>query len=351
MKNKIVLLISVLLLCSCSQKPEEGVQIVKLNGIEDIDCVSLVSEPFVLQDTAVVVHSDIWVDESFFIVKSKNDNGFLRFYSLEDGTLLNSYGRIGRGPEEYLYPNVFKNNKGEYVISDRTKFSVIKTEELFTDSKYKAQHYSVDKGLFAINFFTFLPEERMIVYNSGSDECQLTFVNLDTNEPIEYKRFPTVSKVEIPSFIANTNVYLSSMTKEGEYIYAAYNSYPIVDKISIADKSVVRSMLPILPEYNKVVILDDLNATVDNRLICNMDIDVVNGNVYTLYFGKTEEDLSNNGPSNPQILKYNKKGELINRYELDRIASKFCIDAKEENAYIVSYNEDFESMIYKIKLR
>ena len=73
-----------------------------LGSLEEFPCSETVSISFNIHDTTVVSHEDIWIEDSLLIVKSQNRNGFLRFYSLNTGEFIKSYGVIGRGPGEVL---------------------------------------------------------------------------------------------------------------------------------------------------------------------------------------------------------------------------------------------------------
>lgn len=348
MKGRFLIPALVLLLHGCASEEDRSVHTVSLGSLDDYPCCETVSTPFDIHDTTVVSHEDIWIEDSLLIVKSQNRNGFLRFYSLNTGEFIKSYGIIGRGPDEYLYPQVFKNPNGTFVISDRMKFGVINVEDLLLDSFYKAELHPVKQGLMSVNFFSYFPNRDLVVYNSGNKESMLDFMSLNDMRIEEYAKFPSVSNEKVPPFVANTNVFRSCMASDSNYVYAAYNLYPVIDIISIDEKSVRRSVHPMPSAYNRIIVKDDLNAVVDNRFICNLDIDVVGGNIYTLYFGKLEDDMDVG--TIPQILKYNQSGELVKRYELKNCVYKICIDESEGVAYAISFNEDYESCILKILL-
>ena len=62
------------------------------------------------------------------------------------------------------------------------------------------------------------------------------------------------------------------------------------------------------------------------------------------------EDELENGQIQPQILKYNADGELVTRYQLDKIAMGIAIDDNEATVYAISFDKISERIMLKIKL-
>lgn len=334
-----------LLLFACSQKNDNNTTVVNLRPVDECPAVELATQPFILHDTIPFAPDKIWVDDTLLVVKTQHNNGFLRIYSLGSGQLVGAYGVVGRGPEEYLRPNIFKNAAGEYLISDKLRFSVVKVDDLLADENYQPKIFELQHGLDAANFLA-MPDNDLIIFNNGSKDDQLYFMSTSCGEMIPYNNFPKINGVDVPNFIASSNVFHSSMVRCGDYILAAYNLYPVIDIISIADKSVLRAMHPISAGVNEVKIIDEINAVVDNKYLYNLSSYVAGDALFTLYYGAMEADIEDFAVM-PQILKYDLQGNLSGRYKLSHIVADFCVDDAGKTIYLLSFDNDFNPVIMK----
>ncbi len=338
-----------IILFSCAPKGDENTVVTNLKSIEEYPAVEVsMQQPLVFKDSVIFSPKDIWVEDSLLVVKAQNENGFLRIYSINSGELLGAYGVVGRGPGEYVFPDVFKNTKGEYLISDHLRFSVVDIKQLLEQENYKPQIHDLEQGVEATNFLA-MPNDNEIIFNAGNKDDQLYFMPLSGGEMVPYNNFPHIDGVKVNNFIASSNVFRSSMVRGGDYIYAAYSYYPIIDIISIADKTVRRSMHPVRAGVNDVKIVDDLNAVMDNRYYYNMSSYVTNNAFYTLYYGASEEDMDSLSVM-PQLLKYNLNGELVVRYKLDDLVLKFCVDDAGKTAYFLTFDEDYNAVVVRSDL-
>ena len=335
----------------CSTKTGDVIDIRLLKPVSEYPVLEISTELLDIKDPIPLAPDNIWVEDTLIITKTRINNGFLRLYSLNSGELVKSYGSIGQGPGEYLYPQVFKNAKGEYIISDRLKFGVVHIDQMLSQENYKAEIYPVEKGLTATNFISMLSDNNQIIFNSGSDENQLCFMRLDDMKIEPYNRYPAVQGVKVNNFIANTNVFRSSMYRHGDFIFAAYTLYPIVDIISVHTKEVKRSMHPLLQSVNMITMIDHLNAVIDNRFMYNLASYATNEGFYTLYYGDSEENIENFNTT-PEILKYDDyTGDLLVRYKLNNIVYNFCIDDSGENGYFLSLDKNFNTIFLKSPLK
>ena len=178
------------------------------------------------------------------------------------------------------------------------------------------------------------------------NDNQLCFMALDDMKIVPYNHFPTISGIKVNNFIASTNVFRSSMYRYGDYIYAAYTLFPIVDIISIQNKTVKRSIHPISSSVNLVTVIDNLNAVIDHKYLFHLTSCVTREGFYTLYYGDSEENIEN-FLTTPEIIKYDNTGDLIVRYRLKEIIYNFCIDDKGENGYFLSFDKDYNPVVLK----
>ena len=349
MNTRLAIIAFCLFSYECSSYADKSLTVKLLNPIPEYPALEINTELLAIKDTIPFAPESIWVEDTLLIIKTQHKTGFLRLYSLSSGELVKSYGAIGRGPGEYLYPKVFMNAKGEYIIADRLKFGIVHIDQMLLQENYKAKMYYVEKGLSAVNFISMLSDNNTVIFNSGSDENQLCFMKLDDMKIEPYNHYPIIQGVKITNFIASTNIFRSSMSRNDDYVYAAYIHYPIIDIISIEDKTVKRSMHPLTPSANRVTMIDPINAVIDNKFIFYLASYVINSGFYTLYFGDSEDNIENLRTM-PEILKYDLSGDLLVRYKLNRLVYDFCIDESGENGYFLSIDKDNEPVVLKASL-
>lgn len=340
-------LLGILVFCTgCSNNDHSDVTVYNVEPINNLPITELQTHNLDFVDTVIINPESIWVEDTLLIMFTSDKQNFFRVYSLLNNELIANYGFIGRGPGEFLYPQVFKNAPGEYLITDRLRYEIIDINRLIVDKEYKPESYSVDEGLKAIDFFATNESREDVIYCSGSCDNQLCFQNLKSNKIKPFNCFPDIKGVKISNFIAHTNVFKSSMTKSGDSLFIAYYYYPIIDIVSLKTKKVSRIQHPVDYRYNSVKIIDDINAVVNDPFLCNISSYTTVNYIYTLYYGDEMKNVENMSCM-PQILKYNYDGELVSRFKIDCIATKFCVSDDDKNIYLLSYDEEFNPVIVK----
>lgn len=342
--------LGILLFCvGCSNNDHSDVTVYNVEPINNLPITEIKTHNIDFGDTVIINPESIWVEDTLLIMFTSDKQNFLRVYSLVNNELIAKYGFIGRGPGEFLYPQIFKNAPGEYLITDRLRYEIIDINRLIVDKEYKPESYSVDEGLKAIDFFATNGSREDLIYCSGSCDDQLCFQNLKNNKIKPFNCFPDIKGVNISNFIAHTNVFKSSMTKRGDSLFIAYYYYPIIDIVSLKTKKVSRIQHPVDYRYNSVKIIDDINAVVNDPFLCNMSSYTTGTYIYTLYYGDEMKNVENMSCL-PQILKYNYDGELVSRFKIDCIATKFCVSDDDKNIYLLSYDEEFNPSIVKAEI-
>src|SRR5574344_972758 len=329
--------LGILLFCvGCSNNDHFDVTVYNVEPINTLPITELKTHNIDFGDTVIINPESIWVEDTLLIMFTSDKQNFVRVYSLVNNELIAKYGFIGRGP-------------GEYLITDRLRYEIIDINRLIVDKEYKPESYSVDEGLKAIDFFATNGSREDLIYCSGSCDDQLCFQNLKNNKIKPFNCFPDIKGVNISNFIAHTNVFKSSMTKRGDSLFIAYYYYPIIDIVSLKTKKVSRIQHPVDYRYNSVKIIDDINAVVNDPFLCNMSSYTTGTYIYTLYYGDEMKNVENMSCL-PQILKYNYDGELVSRFKIDCIATKFCVSDDDKNIYLLSYDEEFNPSIVKAEI-
>lgn len=342
-------LLLVLLSIGCFNNGNPKVTVKSLGPINESPVSEVKTHNFPFEDSIIINPENIWVEDSLLVMFTSDKQNFLRIYSLLSHKLIATYGFIGRGRDEFLYPQVFKNSPREYVITDRLRFCIINIDRLIGEDGYKPDFHNVDEGLNAIDYFATTENYDEIIFSSGSSDDQLCFMNLKDYSTQSFNCFPKIKGVDVSNFISHTNVFKASMTKMGDSLFFAYYYYPIIDIVSLDTRKVSRIQHPVDYGFNHVRVIDNINAVIDDPFLCNISSYSTKNYFYTLYYGDEVKNVENMDCL-PQILKYNLDGDLISRFGLDCIATKFCVSDDDKNIYLLSYDDDFNPAILKVEI-
>lgn len=113
------LLVLILLFFSCKKKEVAYiVENIKMNHVSSYDTILLSAERLELSDSCLMEPQKIWCVDSFLMIFDEGckyeGKDFLRFYYKGTHKLWKSYGKIGRGPDEYISPHFLSNQNRKY---------------------------------------------------------------------------------------------------------------------------------------------------------------------------------------------------------------------------------------------
>lgn len=103
-------LLLVLLSIGCFNNGNPKVTVKSLGPINEIPVSEVKTHNFPFEDSIIINPENIWVEDSLLVMFTSDKQNFLRIYSLLSHKLIATYGFIGRGRDEFLYPQVFKNS-------------------------------------------------------------------------------------------------------------------------------------------------------------------------------------------------------------------------------------------------
>lgn len=335
-----------LLVVSCGQKKAD-VEVTKMNALDSYPAKTISAVPFNLGDS-LLAPRNLRVIDSVMMVQTSNKTGIFHLYSLNSGAPLKAFGNIGRAGNEYLFPRMFQNDAEHIIVSDQMKFDLVDVRALLREERYEPARKDV-QALEAVNFLVQIDNSH-IVFNSGSGDNQLTFLNLDDGTSVPYNNYPEVAGVpKLNNFIAHTNVFHAITACHEGKIVMAYANYPIIDIVDVPTMKPRRIMFPIPSEYNKITLVDELNADVANPYVGYVDVCVTSNYIYLLYFGAAES-AADEMNLQAEIQKFDLDGNLIIRYLPDRFLTTIAVTPDDAQCYAIAFGSDFEEEIVKFQL-
>lgn len=330
------------------------VSVSRMKTLEEYPCHELVASLLPLEDS-LFRPSGIWIIDSLLILQDEGyeylGHDFLRIYSLRTGRLVSRFGRIGKGPGEFLLPRFFRNGNRSFLIVEKLKYYLFNIDSLLKNQAYQPVSFDVKDWLKATDFAC-LYRDSVLVIHAMSEE-QLTLVYPGDDSVRHYKNYPELSAVAgITDFIANTKVYggyygVHPGTKDR--ITIAYRYFPVVDIVSLDSLKTQRMVFPINHSVNHIRVMDELNAEITERCIYYRGVFNTEHFLWLLYDGVSGSEHQEKGQY-PEIHQFNWEGQLIGRYQADRIIRAFCVDDRERQLYALSVDEGYEPIVVKYEL-
>lgn len=266
-------------------------------------------------------------------------NGFLWFIDPENGELIKRYGVEGRGPKEFLNPNIFQHDDSVLIQTIDGRTFLVDTsctpKEILKKDKSTIRVGCNYIGLFSDSTF---------VVSSPSTEDRINFVNIKGTK--QYNKYP----FKVPKNL--------QMLKET--IFDA--SYDISD--SRQSLVVANRYYPIIEIINFKTLETNVFQIIDNGIKNSYDIQ--NGvayfndpvlkytkcfagkkGIYCLYHNATEEDAMD---TLPEIHLISYDGQMMQRYALDYIIYDFTLSEDEDMIYALGMSREFlpEIRVYNL---
>ena len=308
-------------------------EIVELNGASNpVDQIFKVSE------------CEMIALDSILIVKNLNNQDMLMAFSLPDFTFLKSFGRYGRGPGEFQYPGLVKDESGEFIcfIYERTNnhlYSLNKDfeiRELPVNFKKGERASYNDKQLHGISSKQFFYVESIkmgkaiFVMDSENDTINTTLIkNLAFSD--KHKNWA--------AYIGDFGV--NGKKNRAVFAYKYFKRLIFLDLENKTSKTVIFNVPTETKKGNAVSMLDPSNITHYWGMSSNDKY------VYVLYSGRTPIDVSKELKKYIYVEKFDWDGNPINKYKLDNWGY-FCVNQEENTIYLASTSDEHPFVSYKL---
>ena len=316
-------LIFILVLVSCQDKNVLSID------LESVSRTHIIGES--LGNTELLNPRKIFLlNEIIVLFDQASKDGFLWFIDSKNGELIKRCGVEGRGPNEFLSPNVFQHENSIIIqtINGRT---------FLMDTSYTPKEIlTKDESTIRVgcNFIGLFSDSTFVV-SSPSTEDRINFINHE--DSWQYNKYP----FKVPKNL--------QMLKETIFD-ASYDVSDIRQCLVVANR-----YYPILEIINSKTFETDVFQIIDNGVVNSYDIK--NGvayfndpvlkytkcfagkkGIYCLYHNATEEDAMD---TLPEIHLISYDGQMMQRYALDYIIYDFSISEDEDMIYALGMSREF----------
>lgn len=322
-------------------------EIVKLKGKDPFGNVIELKGIQLIADTALfkVQETEMIVKDNLMLVKARNEGNTFMIFKLPGMQLMHSFGRVGRGPDEFNYPHLIRT----------TEQGMLAACLEMTNSKI--YHASLAGEMVPLGF-TFQQDKPFSSLQGGLiDRGTLCYVNNSPSGKSIFKaelRNDSTIVTELQSLAldpkrkgwANYIGDFAENRSKDRMVYA-YKYFKIV-KFFDTKHNTVRMLNFEREELDESTVYrtDGLDANVTHYWgICPQD-----EYVYLLYSGRTPVEVGRGSQKDIHYIhveKYDWNGNPIAKYKLDRWGY-FTVDEKSKKLYIASVLDDDPFFVFEL---
>lgn len=270
------------------------------------------------------------INDTILLFDKASDDGFIWFVNTENGKLIRRYGIQGRGPNEYLNPNIFKYDNSILIQTIDGKTYLLDTkcepEEILTNDKSAIRVGCNYLGVFSDGTF---------VVSSPSTEDRLNFINL--SEQKEYNRYPFKVSKKLQMLKETVFDATYDVSEQQRSVIIVNRYYPIIEVIN--KETFETKVFKIIDhgESNSFQIQNGV-AYFNEPILKYTECLAGKNGIYALYHNAREEDAIS---TLPEIHLISYDGQLLRRLALDHIIYDFTISDDENSIYALGLNSDF----------
>ncbi|MFP4065466.1 MAG: BF3164 family lipoprotein [Bacteroidales bacterium] len=323
---------------------KSGIEHVTNNSFGDIIELKGISVP--VNEIFKVNETQMLVKDSLLIVRNRFMDDNFMVYSLPDFRFLHSFGRAGRGPEEFQNPNLIKSHNNDvlfyiFELIQNKMYSVNMDFEI-NQLMYSLPNFS--GSMFSIKQIVHISDSTFIMVDSTPKGKEIFDLKLTDNDSYG-------SEIYNLSFIDNRKnwaVYTGEFgvnPKANRMVYA----YKYFKRLKFIDTESKESKTVIFKEYeNKLPDFSDILAPHNKTHYWGLSAQ--EKHVYLLYSGRTPIDVSNeNRKSSGYIYveQFDWNGNPIRKFKLDRWGY-FCVNEDEDTIFLMSNVDEHPFYMYKL---
>lgn len=352
MKN-IVIIFILAILVSCSNEKDADVLDTSV-----IPSSKLQSEKMLLDEPPLLPKGCCLRDSFLIVFEPKLKDGFLSFYSLNNGKLIKRFGRIGQGNGDFQNPRFIFNEHvlqtpSELLIGDYNKLCCLNIDSII----YSSSRYDGEKKIDLLHNFlsyNYVMElsDSLFIFNM-TNQGQLLYHDRCSEENTWKSYFKKLSNLkEANDFCYTSQIYDAYYTANKDIIVIAYKNIKQIDIVTKKTGKLKKRILmdDYLYNIDKMQLINKSNIKFDpNALLYFTYAFPLKNFFYVLCWNDTKENIKK-GIAKSMIYKFDWSGNLHHIYNLDRPVSYFCINNEMNMIYAIGSSESLEIEMFYYKI-
>ena len=321
----------------------------KLKGKDPfVDVIDLKGEQIIVDDLIFKPSEiEMVIKDSFMVMQSRTQDGMFALLSLPDLQYIKSFGLIGNGPDEFMFPHLCKNTDPN-ILATVIESTNGKIYDILTNGMMKPNIINIPKAKTGHNYASEYPglmTDTLLYFaaNSSTGKSVFTIGGTDNIQANEIQNLALDPKRKgWANYIGDF-----AINKEQTRMVYAYKYFKLVRFFDL-EHNTVRTINFERDEFDESTQykIDGLDANVTHY----WGISANKKYVYMLYSGRTPYQVvndNNKGNYYIHVEKYDWNGQPIAKYKLDRWGY-FTVDEENNFLYLVSTNDDSSFFKYKL---
>ena len=312
------------------------------------DVIDLKGEQIIVDDLIFKPSEiEMLIKDNIMVIKSRTQDGMFALLSLPDLQYLESFGIMGNGPDEFMFPHLCKNTESN-ILATIVETTNGKIYDISSDGILKPNNINIPKAKSGSNYsgeYPGLMTDTLLYFaaNSLTGKSIFTIGGVDSIQVLEIQNLALDPKRKgWANYIGNF-----AINKEQTRMVYAYKYFKLVRFFDLVHNT-VRTINFERDEFDESTQykIDGLDANVTHY----WGISSNEKYVYMLYSGRTPYQVgsdNNKGNYYIHVEKYDWNGEAIAKYKLDRWGY-FSVDEENNFLYLVSTNDDSSFFKYKL---
>jgi len=286
------------------------------------------------------------IKDNFMVVKSHVSYGLFMLLSFPELRLIKTFGTIGPGPDEFMFPSLCKNTQPN-ILATIMETTNGKIYDLLPDGKLRPSNIRLPNSgsRFYSGEYPALMTDTLLYYtaNSSTGKSVFTVGGTDRIQVTEIQNLALDPKRKgWANYIGDFAVNMEQTRMVYAYKYFKLVRFFDLEHHTIRTINFEREEFDESTQYR----IDGLDSNVTHYWgICAGE-----KYVYMLYSGRTPGQVwSDNKKENYYIFveKYDWNGQPITKYKLDQWGY-FTVDEKSNTLYLVSTNDDDPFFKYQL---
>jgi hypothetical protein len=294
-----------------------------------------ISEKYNLESDNILINpAFLELKNNFLVIASFYTDTAIFVYSTPNLKLVNSFGRRGNGPDDFLFPSFCKTNTASLYLKGYSnpmsikKVSVNNSGEFLQEDEYKLEDYTLYNDLH-------LFEDSILLYKD-LETNSLMKIELNGNKEISSLEFKYDENYPHP-YSFNDGILASNGTF-CVYVYTNKREIDIYDSDLKLHKKLQWN-------YNKSgLIVDDSQ----NSISYYLNVYAGKNRFYALYTGSSYNQKKKAPEKGYFLDVFDYEGNPIIRYEFDKVVLTYVVD--EENNLLYGFDHREDGYIYKLQL-
>ncbi len=325
----IVLALLALLMAACNQTDNKTTI-----PLDEIPAIVLEGETITLSPEPLAPRQIYDFDDRIVLYDDKTPGAFLYFYSKADGTLTDKFGVIGRGPGEFLLPQVNVSAGGIDVTGVNKRF--VHLSPAGDPFLVEERPYPADNDLQGANFLAMLPDSSLL-FSSPSIETQFARKQGTHTEGYDFLQCNYPSNVD--RTMAKEGIFSNHCltSPDGTRLFIAYLYYPTVVTVPTDDLSRASITELSTGKKNRIKFTDGrffLDPVMNYTFTAASDDDF-----FALFQNDVREQVRN-GSAHSEIHRFDSSGRPVCRYLLGRTVYHFTVSADGTTLYTLEMDAD-----------